>query len=203
MHYVSCRDFFVKHQITQVTQAPYRPNLEPCNFCLFPKTKIIFEREDISDHPWNSWKYDGVADSDWKNCMRSQGTYFEGDRDIIVLCIMFLYLASSSINVSIFHITWLDTFWTDPVYGKQMPELNCRLHPGDPVNSIGRRWGLKLNTAFPMWLKTPKAADHTDYSWMEGISIQPKEGPLNNSSHVSNQIEASQKPRWRNPLLFC
>ena len=28
-----------------------------------------------------------------------------------VLC--FLYLVSSSINVSIFHITWLDTFWTD------------------------------------------------------------------------------------------
>ena len=25
----------------------------------------------------------------------------------------FLYLISSSINVSIFHITWLDTFWTD------------------------------------------------------------------------------------------
>ena len=24
----------------------------------------------------------------------------------------FLYLDSSSINVSIFHITWLDTFWT-------------------------------------------------------------------------------------------
>ena len=28
----------------------------------------------------------------------------------------FLYLISSSINVSIFHITWLDTFWTDFVY---------------------------------------------------------------------------------------
>ena len=28
----------------------------------------------------------------------------------------FLYLVSSSINVSIFHITWLDTFWTDCVH---------------------------------------------------------------------------------------
>ena len=28
----------------------------------------------------------------------------------------FLYLVSSSINVSIFHITWLDTFWTDLVH---------------------------------------------------------------------------------------
>ena len=28
----------------------------------------------------------------------------------------FLYLVSSSINVSVFHITWLDSFWTDFVY---------------------------------------------------------------------------------------
>ena len=29
----------------------------------------------------------------------------------------FLYLVSSSINVSVFHITWLDTFWTDLALG--------------------------------------------------------------------------------------
>ena len=28
----------------------------------------------------------------------------------------FSYLVSSSINVSIFHITWLDTFWTDLIH---------------------------------------------------------------------------------------
>ena len=28
----------------------------------------------------------------------------------------FLYLVSSSTNVSIFHIAWLDTFWTDLMY---------------------------------------------------------------------------------------
>ena len=28
----------------------------------------------------------------------------------------FLYLVSSSINVSIFHITWLDTYWTVLIY---------------------------------------------------------------------------------------
>ena len=42
--------------------------------------------------------------------MRSQGAYFEGDRGVIVLCTMFLV---SSINMSIFHSMWLDTFWTD------------------------------------------------------------------------------------------
>ena len=46
--------------------------------------------------------------------MQSQDAYFEGDRGVIVLCTMFL--VSSSINVSIFHITWLDTSRTDFVY---------------------------------------------------------------------------------------
>ena len=31
--------FFVKHYVTQVTQPPYRPDLAPCNFWLFPKLK--------------------------------------------------------------------------------------------------------------------------------------------------------------------
>ena len=39
-----------------------------------------------------------------------------GDWGIIVLCTVFLYLVSSSISVSTFHITWLDTFWTHIVY---------------------------------------------------------------------------------------
>ena len=28
----------------------------------------------------------------------------------------FFYLVSSSINISIFHITWLDTFWPDLIH---------------------------------------------------------------------------------------
>lgn len=62
------------------------------------------------------------------------------------------------------------------INGKQMPlgdqdvlierytELNYCLNPGDLVNSIGERWGLRLNIAFPMWLKIPKEADHTEHS---------------------------------------
>ena len=49
--------------------------------------------------------------------MRSQGAYYEGDTGVIVLCTVFL--VSSSINVSIFHITWLDSFWTDLVHQLQ------------------------------------------------------------------------------------
>ena len=43
----------------------------------FPKIKITFEREEISDHQWDSRKYDGA---DWQNCVKSQGTYQRGLR---------------------------------------------------------------------------------------------------------------------------
>ena len=33
------QSFFVKHQITQVTQPRYSPDLVPCDFWLFPKLK--------------------------------------------------------------------------------------------------------------------------------------------------------------------
>ena len=33
------QSIFVKHQITQVTQPRYSPDLVPCNFWLFPKLK--------------------------------------------------------------------------------------------------------------------------------------------------------------------
>ena len=90
--HASClvQSFLVKHQITQVTQPRYSPDLVPCDFWLFPKTKITFEREDISDHQWDSGIYTRAADGDWENCVRSQGAYFEGDWGIIVLCKMFL-----------------------------------------------------------------------------------------------------------------
>ena len=36
---MSCAEFFAKHQITQVTQTPYSPDLVPCDFWLFLKLK--------------------------------------------------------------------------------------------------------------------------------------------------------------------
>ena len=81
----------------------------------FPKTKITFEREKISDHWWDSGEHNQAASGNWENYVRSQGAYFEGDWGIIVLRTMFLVY--SSINISLF--TWLDTFWTDLVCGAE------------------------------------------------------------------------------------
>ena len=90
--HASClmQSFLVKCQITQVTQPPYIPYLAPYDFWLFPKLKITFEREEISDHQWDSGKYDGTAHGNWENSVRTQGAYFEGDQGVIVLCTMFL-----------------------------------------------------------------------------------------------------------------
>ena len=88
--------------------APLQPRFGALWLLAFPKTKITFERGEISDHQWDSGKYNGAADGDWENCVRSQGAYFEGDWGISVLCPVFL--VSSSVNVSIFHSTQLDTF---------------------------------------------------------------------------------------------
>ena len=70
----------------QVTQPHYSPDLTPCDFCLLPKTKISFERVEISVHRRDSGKYNRAADGNWENCVRSQGAYFEGDWGITILC---------------------------------------------------------------------------------------------------------------------
>ena len=82
--------FLAKHQITQVTQRPLQARFAALKLLSFPKTKITFEREEISDHWWNSGKYYRAADGNWENCVRSQGAYFEGDWGVIVLCSMVL-----------------------------------------------------------------------------------------------------------------
>ena len=59
--------------------APLQPIFGILQLLAFPKTKITLEREEISDHPRNSGKYDGAADGSWENCVRSQGAYFDED----------------------------------------------------------------------------------------------------------------------------
>ena len=110
-HPVSYRVFLVKHPITQVTQPPYSPNLAPCDFWLFQKLKSPLKQKTFHTNWWDLGKYNEAADGNWEICVRSQGAYFEGDWGVIVLWTMFL--VSSSINVSVFHIAWMDTFCTD------------------------------------------------------------------------------------------
>ena len=91
--------------------APLQHRSGALRLLAFLKTKITFEREEISDHEWDSGKYDRAADGDWENCVRSQGAYFEGDWGIIVLCTMFL--VPFSINVSILQINYVAGYFLD------------------------------------------------------------------------------------------
>ena len=70
--------FLAKHQIPQVTQAPTAQIWCP-ETSGFSKTTITFEREEISDPQRDLGKYDGAANGNWENCVRSQGAYLEGD----------------------------------------------------------------------------------------------------------------------------
>ena len=111
---VSCllQSFLAKHQVTVLIQPLYRPDLALCDFWFFPKLKS----------PWKGW--------DFRPSMRFRriqsqlmviGRTMWGPREpslkgteaslSYVQC--FLYLWSSSINAPIFHVVWLDTFWTD------------------------------------------------------------------------------------------
>ena len=69
---------------------PLQPRFGALWLLAFPKTKITFEKEEISDCWWDWGKYDGAADGNGKKCVRFQGAYFDGDWGVIILCTMFL-----------------------------------------------------------------------------------------------------------------
>ena len=109
--------FFCKTSNHSSDSAPLQPRFGALQLLAFPKTKITFEREQISDSWWDSGKYDGAADGNWENCVRSQGASLWKGTEASLSCVQcFSYLLSSSTNVPIFHMTWLDTFWTGLVY---------------------------------------------------------------------------------------
>ena len=116
----SCAEFFGETSNQPGDSTPLQPRFGALWLLAFPKTQITFEKEKISEHWWDSGKYDRSADGNWENCVRSHGAYFDRDWGVIVLCTMFF--VSASISVSIFHRTWLDTFWTDLVIP---PEFSC------------------------------------------------------------------------------
>ena len=55
-------NFGVEHQITQVTQPLYHPDLVPCNFWLFTELKSPLKGKRFQNV--DSGKYNGAADGD-------------------------------------------------------------------------------------------------------------------------------------------
>ena len=104
--------FLAKHQITQVTQPHYSPDLVPWNFWLFPKLKSLLKGKRFQI-------IDEIQENTVGQLMVIERTVWGpkvpslmGTEVSLSYVQCFLYFVSSSINVSVFLITWLDTFWT-------------------------------------------------------------------------------------------
>ena len=61
-------EFFGKTSNHPGDSALLQPRFGALWLLAFPKTKITFERDEISDRQWDSGKYGGAADGDWENC---------------------------------------------------------------------------------------------------------------------------------------
>ena len=118
--YASClvQRFFVKHEITEVTQPHYSPDLVPCDFWLFPKLKSPLRGKrfqtinEIQENTMRQLMANGRI-CEIPRCLLWRGLRYHCSM-YNVSCIF--YHVSSSTNVSIFYITWVDTFRTDLVY---------------------------------------------------------------------------------------
>ena len=105
-HITSCAEFLVKQQISQVTQRPYSPDLSPCDFWFFPKLKSSLKGKKFQT-------IDDIQENTTEQLMVIQRTVWgptvstlKGTETSLSYVQCFLYLVSSSINVSIFHMAW-------------------------------------------------------------------------------------------------
>ena len=130
----SCIMSHAEFFITQVTQPRYSPDLVPCDSWLFPKLKSPLKGKRFQ------------TDSEIQENMMGQLMVIErtmwgptvptmkGTEVSLSYVQCFLYLLSSSINVSIFHVTWMDTFGTDLI-----------------IHKICKEWGMKKRV---LWKQT-------------------------------------------------
>ena len=110
------QSFWAKHQITQVTQPPYSPDLVPCNFWLSPKLKspLKGKRFQTVNEIWENMM--GQLMVTGRTVWGPEVPTLKGTEASLSYVQCFLYLISSSVNISIFHSTWLDSFWTDLIH---------------------------------------------------------------------------------------
>ena len=113
MHHIWC-SFLAKQPRWFSTH--YCPDLVPCNFCLLPKLKSplkgkVFQTLDEMQENMRG-QLMVIRRTVWGPKVTTLKRI-----EVSLSCVQcFLCLVSSSINVSIFHITRPDTFWTDLAY---------------------------------------------------------------------------------------
>ena len=106
------QSFGAKHQITQVTQIwALKTRFGALQLLAFPKSPLKGKRfQTVNEIQENRT---GQLMTIGRTVWGPKVPTLKGTEASLSYIQCFLYLVSSSINVSIFHITWLDTFWTE------------------------------------------------------------------------------------------
>ena len=82
--------------------SPLQPRFGNLRLLAFPKTRITFEGEEISDRSWDSGKYDGQLMVIGRSMWGPKVPTLKGTEASLSYVQCFLYLVSSSVSVSIF-----------------------------------------------------------------------------------------------------
>ena len=134
----SYAEFFGKTSNCPGESAPLQPIFGTLQLLAFPKAKITFEREEISDYQWDSekiwwgswWRLGELCEV--PRCLVWRGLRHHCPMYVFLLCmymeVALTYLVSSSINVSMFDVTCLDTFWTNLICCVQETHLRTKKH---------------------------------------------------------------------------
>ena len=102
------QSFPVKHQIAQVAQPHYSPDLAPCDFWFFPRLKSPLKRKRFQTIIEIQENMTGQLMVIGRNVWGPKVPTLKGTGVSFPYIQCFLYLVSSSINVSIFHVhAWI------------------------------------------------------------------------------------------------
>ena len=100
----SYREIFDKHQIPQVTQSPYSPDLVPWDFWLFPKLKSPLKGKRFQTVSAVQENMTGQLMETGRTVWGPKVSTLKGSEASLSCVQCFLYLVSSSINVSVFQL---------------------------------------------------------------------------------------------------
>ena len=113
---MSREKFLAKHQTAHVTKPTCSPDLALHDFWLFPKLKSPLKGKRFQTAYEIQENMTGQLMVTGRPVWCPKIPTLEGTEVSWSYVQCFLYLVSSSVNVSVSHITWLDTSWTDLVY---------------------------------------------------------------------------------------
>ena len=116
MHHIMCWGFWQNIKSPRWLRIRYSPHLVPCDFWLSPKLKSPLKGKKFESTDEIQGNTTGQLMVIGRTVWGTKVPTLKGTEASLSYVHCSLYLVSSPINVSIFHITCLDTFWTEHIY---------------------------------------------------------------------------------------